>query len=114
MKRMSMVFVLLLFVFVTAAFAGHIDTASAGPVILKTVAEAKVSEVDSNVALTGRVVKVINEESFLFSDGTGELLVHVRDGLASDLPTADVDVTGRIAQDFMYTEIAADSVTAHN
>ena len=116
MKRLSMVFVLLLFVFVTAAFAGQFSTsASAGPTILKTVAEAKVSEVDTNVALTGRVVKVINADSFLFSDGTGELLVHVKGGeLDKNLLTAQVDVNGMITQSFMYTEVSADSVSAHN
>ena len=107
MKRFSMVFLLLTCVFVTTAMAGH--------PVAKTVAEAKVSAVDTDVALTGRFVKKINDGSFLFSDGTGELLVHVKgDELDQSLMTADVDLTGMVVQDFMYTEVRADSVSAHN
>jgi len=108
MKRFCMVFVFLLSIFVT--------TAVAGPTKVLTVAEAKASAVDTNVALTGQVVKVINDNSFLFSDGTGELLVHVSSNkMRSDaIAKAEIDVTGMIVQDFMYTEVQATSIAVHN
>jgi len=108
MKKFSMVFVLLMFVFVTSV--------AAGPTKVQTVAEAKVSSIDTNVSLTGKVVKVINGNSFLFSDGTGELLVHVTDGSLNKetLMKAEIDVTGMIVQDFMYTEVQATSITVLN
>ncbi len=108
MKRFCMLSVLFLFVFVT--------TATAGPVEAVTVAEAKVSSVDTGVVLTGQVVKVINENSFLFSDGTGELLVHVNGDMLDKevMMKAEIDVAGRIVQDFMYTEVQAECVALHN
>ncbi|NDV18600.1 NirD/YgiW/YdeI family stress tolerance protein [Pseudodesulfovibrio sp. JC047] len=108
MKRFSLIFLFLLCVFVTSAIAG--------PTKVLTVAEAKASAIDTNVVLTGEVVKVINDKSFLFSDGTGELLVHVNDGEMNKVAAmkAEVDVTGLIVQDFMYTEVQATSVTARN
>jgi len=107
MKRFSMIFLLLTCVFVAPAMAGH--------PVAKTVAEAKVSAVDTDVALTGRFVKKINDGSFLFSDGTGELLVHVKGNeMDPAMTTADVDLTGMVVQDFMYTEVRADSVSVHN
>ncbi len=107
MKRFCMVFLILTCVFVSTAMAGH--------PVAKTVAEAKVSAVDTDVALTGRFVKKVNDNSYLFTDGTGELLVHMKDaGLVPPLKADQVAVTGMVVQDFMYTEVRADSAVAAN
>jgi len=108
MKKISLVFILLVCFFVTSAAAGSAK--------VQTVAEAKASGIDTGVSLTGQVLKVINDKSFLFSDGTGELLVHTDNGdlLKDSLVQARIDVTGMIVQDFMYTEIQAASITVHN
>ena len=108
MRRIFAFTVMVVLVMATAAFAG--------PIKAKTVEEAKVSGVDTGVVLHGKVVKKINDHKFVFSDGTGELLVNV-DGDAienKDINNAKVDVNGMITQNFMYTEVRADSLSVHN
>jgi len=57
------------------------------------------------------IVKVINDDSVLFADNTGELLVHMADANKAAITNADVDVNGKIVGDLMYTEVQAESVT---
>ena len=118
MKRFTLTLMLVLTVFVATAFAAtsFADSFVHHSVKAHTVAEAKACSVDTGVELTGRIVKVINNDSVLFSDNTGELLVHMPNAEAAKnaLMQADVNVNGKIVQDFMYTEVKADSVTMHN
>ncbi|AMK12790.1 MAG: NirD/YgiW/YdeI family stress tolerance protein [Pseudodesulfovibrio sp.] len=117
MKRFSLALMLVATVFVATAFAANsfADSFTAHSVKVQTVADAKVSAVDTGVVLSGKVVKVINDHEFLFSDSTGELLV-LTNGQKLDeaLLSGPVDITGQIVQDFMYTQVKADSITAHN
>nr|WP_287410275.1 NirD/YgiW/YdeI family stress tolerance protein [Pseudodesulfovibrio sp.] len=109
MKRMSIFLVFLMVI--GLYFSTTSDLQAAGPHIVTTVAEAKASGVDAEVELSGRIVKMIQDDKFLFSDGTGELLVLI-DGKMQDLnyENAKVVVSGLIAQNFMYTEVKADSI----
>ncbi|OIQ50585.1 Bacterial OB fold (BOF) protein [Pseudodesulfovibrio hydrargyri] len=116
MKRFTLALMLVFTVFLTAAFAAAPTFAGAfrsHDTKARTVAEAKASSVDTGVALHGRIVKVINDNSVLFSDNTGELLVHMQNAEANKaaITNADVDVNGKIVSDLMYTEVQADSVT---
>jgi uncharacterized protein (TIGR00156 family) len=115
MKPFTLSLMLVLTVCVTTAFAA---TTFAGAfkshdTKAHTVAEANASGVDTGVALHGHIVKVINDDSVLFSDNTGELLVHMQNAEANKaaITNADVDVNGKISSDLMYTEVQADSVT---
>ena len=105
-----------IFVFTAMVILAMATTAFAGPIVVKTVDEAKVCGVDTNVTLHGKLVKKINDHKFVFSDGTGELLVEVEGNELSNknLVNAEVDVTGMISQNFMYTEIEADSLSVRN
>ena len=118
MKRFTLALMLVVSVFVATAFAANsfADSFTAHSVKAHTVAEAKASAVDTDVELTGRIVKVINNDSVLFSDNSGELLVHMPNAEANKdaILKADVNVNGKIVQNFMYTEVNADSVTMHN
>lgn len=110
MKRLGIVFLLLLFVLVVNAYAG--TSMVAEPVGVTTVADANVSGVDTDVSLTGHIVKVINEDRFVFTDGTGELLVYLG-GLNVDenaLMNKEININGMISQNFMYTEVKAASI----
>ncbi|WP_316897839.1 NirD/YgiW/YdeI family stress tolerance protein [Pseudodesulfovibrio indicus] len=115
MKRFSLALMLVVSLFVATAFAASAESFTAHSVKVQTVADAKVSAVDTGVVLSGKVVKIINDHEFLFSDSTGELLV-LTNGQKLDqaLLTGPVDITGQIVQDFMYTQVKADSITAHN
>lgn len=117
MKRFSLALMLVITVCVATAFAAtsFADSFTAHSVKVQTVADAKVSAVDTGVVLSGKVLKVINDHEFLFSDGTGELLVMTNgQKLDQSLLAGPVDVTGQIIQDFMYTQVKAESITAHN
>ncbi|XXJ18546.1 NirD/YgiW/YdeI family stress tolerance protein [Desulfovibrio caledoniensis] len=117
MKRFTFALMFVFTVFLTAAFAAAPTFAGAfqsHDTKAHTVAEAKASSVDTGVALHGRIVKVINDNSVLFSDNTGELLVHMADANKTAVTNADVDVNGKIVSDLLYTEVQADSVTMHN
>lgn len=108
MRRLSLAVVLVLSVFVSSAFAG--------PFKALTVEDAKVSGVDTGVVLTGHIVKVINDSKFVFTDGTGELLVNVNSKEINDraLVNKKIEISGVIEQNFMYTEIKADSIRYGN
>jgi uncharacterized protein (TIGR00156 family) len=118
MKRFTLALMLVFTVCVTTAFAAYSFAGAfqAHDVKAHTVAEAKASSVDTGVALHGRIVKVINDNSVLFSDDTGELLVHMQNAESNKatITNADVDIDGKIVGDLMYTEVKADSVTMHN
>lgn len=109
MKRMGIFLIFLMVIGLYFGTAG--DLQAAGAHMVTTVAEAKASGVDTEVELSGRIVKVIQDDKFLFSDGTGELLVLI-DGHMQDVncENANVVVSGLIAQNFMYTEVKADSI----
>ncbi|MGE4424639.1 MAG: NirD/YgiW/YdeI family stress tolerance protein [Pseudodesulfovibrio sp.] len=116
MKRFTLALMLVFTVFVTTALAATTFAGSAfqaHDTRAHTVAEANASSVDTGVALHGHIVKVINDNSVLFSDNTGELVVHMQNAEANKaaITNADVDVNGRISSDLMYTEVQADSVT---
>lgn len=77
---------------------------------------AKATEANTDVALTGHMVKAVSDNRFVFSDGTGELFVTV-DGdkvNTAALANHEIDVNGMIVGDFMYTEVQADSIVVHN
>jgi len=117
MLRVGMVLALSLLV-ATVAISAELsqsvgsEPAAAGPFVARSVAQAKAAGVDTRVALTGRVVKVIKADEFLMADETGELLVFTPKGALEDPGAAGstVEVIGRIDQNFMYTEIQAESV----
>jgi uncharacterized protein (TIGR00156 family) len=116
MKRFTLALMLVFTVCVTTGFAAATTFAGAfksHDTKAHTVAEANASSVDTGVALHGRIVKVINDDSVLFSDNTGELLVHMPKAEADKavITNAAVDVNGRIVNDLMYTEVQAESVT---
>jgi uncharacterized protein YdeI (BOF family) len=115
MKRFTFALMLVLTVCVTTAFAAvtFAGALKSHDTRAHTVAEAKASSVDTGVALHGRIVKVINDDSVLFADNTGELLVHMQNAEANKaaITNADVDVNGKIVNDLMYTEVQADTVT---
>lgn len=114
MRRMGMVFALVLMVLVGNAFADSLQ--GTGPLTVTTVAEAKATEANTDVALTGHMVKAVSDNRFVFSDGTGELFVTV-DGdkvNTAALANHEIDVNGMIVGDFMYTEVQADSIVVHN
>ncbi|WP_285907599.1 NirD/YgiW/YdeI family stress tolerance protein [Pseudodesulfovibrio pelocollis] len=118
MLRVGMVLALSLLVATVAISAelsqpaGSAAAATTGPFVAKSIAQAKASGVDTRVVLTGRVVKVIKSDEFLMADETGELLVFTPAGALDGLDAAGavVEVVGRIDQNFMYTEIQAESV----
>ncbi|MFH1914862.1 MAG: NirD/YgiW/YdeI family stress tolerance protein [Pseudomonadota bacterium] len=117
MMRIGMVLALSLLV-VTGAISAELSqsagsaVAATGPFVATSIAQAKASGVDTRVMLTGRVVKVIKSDEFLMADETGELLVFTPAGVLDgiDAAGATVEVVGRIDQNFMYTEIQAESV----
>lgn len=113
MKRFTLTLMFVLAICVTTAFAAttFADAFQSHDTRAHTVAEAKASSVDTGVALHGHIVKVINDDSVLFADNTGELLVHMADANKAAITNADVDVNGKIVGDLMYTEVQADSVT---
>ncbi|WFS63128.1 NirD/YgiW/YdeI family stress tolerance protein [Pseudodesulfovibrio thermohalotolerans] len=118
MKRFSLALMLVFTICVATAFAAKsfAGATESHDMRAHTVAEAKASSVDTGVVLHGRIVKVINDNSVLFSDNTGELLVHMQNAEAKKdvITNADVDVNGKIVGDLMYTEVKADSVTMSN
>lgn len=85
---------------------------AAGHPVATTAAVAKASGVDTDVCLDGQVVKV-NGDKFLFNDGTGELLVYIDDPEMQRIAASGhaVKIKGNIVQNFMYTEVKADSVS---
>ena len=87
-----------------------------GHPVITSVENAKVSGVDSDVRLDGHMVKQISENKFLFNDGTGELLVYIDDPEQRNLAAqgAEIELTGSIVQNFMYTEVQATTVAARN
>ena len=114
MQRMGMVLALILLVLVSTSFAGSLQ--GTGPLTVTSVAEAKATEANTGVVLTGHMVKAVSDNRFVFSDGTGELFVSV-DGDQVDtaaLANHEIDVKGMIVGDFMFTEVKADSVVVHN
>ncbi|WP_319581634.1 NirD/YgiW/YdeI family stress tolerance protein [uncultured Pseudodesulfovibrio sp.] len=113
MKRFTLALMLVFTVCVTTAFAATTFAGAfkAHDTKAHTVAEANASSVDTGVALHGRIVKVINDDSVLFADNTGELLLHMHNANKAAITNADVDVNGKIVGDLMYTEVQADSVT---
>jgi len=107
MRNICLALFILTCLFVTSAMAGH--------PVAKTVAEAKVSAVGTDVSLTGHFVKKINDDSYLFTDGSDEVLIHVNnDEMTNEVMSSDVTVSGQIVQDFMYTEVRADAVSLRN
>lgn len=119
MKRFTLALMFVFTVSVATAFAAATTFAGAfqsHDTKAHTVAEANASSVDTGVALHGHIVKVINDDSVLFADNTGELLVHMANAESNKaaITNADVDVNGKIVSDLIYTEVQADSVTAHN
>jgi len=115
MKRFTLTLMFVLAICVTTAFAAttFADAFQSHDTRAHTVAEAKASSVDTGVALHGHIVKVINDDSVLFADNTGELLVHMPNAKANKaaITNSDVDVNGKIVGDLMYTEVQAESVT---
>jgi uncharacterized protein YdeI (BOF family) len=83
-----------------------------GPVKAMTVAEAKVNGVDTQVDLTGHIVRVVKDNEVMFSDETGDLMVYMPKGALDgvDLKNARIEVVGTIAQNFMVTEVNASSI----
>ena len=112
MKRIALVVVFSL-LFATAAISSETIQAT-GPFKASTVAEAKVSGVETNVILSGHVVKMIQPNQFIFADGTGELIIFADADMLKDVDmnNANIKVTGLISQNFMYTEIEATTITA--
>ncbi|EGB16068.1 protein of unknown function DUF388, OB-fold protein [Pseudodesulfovibrio mercurii] len=116
MKRFTFALMLVFTVFAATAFAAANTFAGSfqsQDMRAHTVAAANASGMDTGVALHGHIVKVINNDSVLFSDNTGELLVHIENAETNPaaLTHADVDINGKIVGDLMYTEVQADSVT---
>ncbi len=111
MKRMGMVLILMLVMAGTAMSA--VKAESFGPYKATSVAEAKTCGVDTGVVLSGHLVRKVKDNVYLFSDGTGELLLQTEDGALDnvDMQHATVNVNGRIASSFMYTEVEATTVT---
>ncbi|MEF2230580.1 MAG: NirD/YgiW/YdeI family stress tolerance protein [Pseudodesulfovibrio sp.] len=87
---------------------------AAGHPVATTVESAKVSGVDTDVRLDGHVVKQISDGKYLFADGTGELLVDILDPAQRNLAVegAEIELTGNVVDNFMYTEVKADTVVA--
>ena len=108
MRRIFVFTAMVILVMATAAFAG--------PIKVKTVEEAKASDVGTIVELQGKLVKKINDRKFVFSDGTGELLVNVKgdDLKTKNLSNAKIEVDGVISQILMYTEVDVDSLKVEN
>lgn len=116
--RIGMVIVLMLVV-ATAAMSAEVYRAAvapaqavAGPFKATTIAEAKVSGVDTGVALSGQVVRMLKANEFLLRDETGELMVFTGEGDLDgvNIVNARVEVTGNISQNLMYTEVEAKTV----
>jgi len=98
-----------------AAFAfSASQSMAAGHPVSTTVSDAKASDVDTDVQLQGRVTKHINDNEYLFDDGTGELLVYITDPAQQTLAAngQNVEIKGNIVRNFMYTEVQAESVSA--
>ena len=110
MKRISMILVLLVM-----AFSASISLAAGHPVVT-TVAEAKASGVDTDVSLNGHIVNKIQGDEYIFSDGTGELLLYIDDTSAQQAlnNSKDLQVKGSIVRNFMYTEVQAQNVVVSN
>lgn len=87
---------------------------AAGHPVSTSVSDAKASGIDTDVRLDGQVIKHINNDEYLFDDGTGELLVYITDPAQQQLVAHDsnVEIKGNIVRNFMYTEVRADSVSA--
>lgn len=118
MMRIGMVIVLMLVVATAAMSAEVYRAASApaqvvsGPFKATTIAEAKASGVDTGVALSGQVVRMLKANEFLLRDETGELMVFTGEGDLDgmNIVNARVEVTGTISQNLMYTEVEAKTV----
>lgn len=114
MKQIALVLVLMLTVATAAVSAEKADyqVAAATPYTATTVADADASGVDTNVALSGRVVRVMSDNKFLFTDGTGELVVltDTKPLMNGEMKDAQVQVIGTIAETFMVTEVKAKAV----
>ena len=110
MRRFSLILVLFMLVIsATTCLASGQPKAS-------TVAEAKASGVDTNVVLSGHIVKKIQANEFIFSDGTGELLLYIDDADMQQMAneTNVLDVEGVIVRNFMYTEVKVDTAKIRN
>lgn len=114
MKQIAL-FLALMLTFATVAVSAEkaeYDAAATGPYVATTVADADVSGVDTSVDLTGRVVRVMSDNKFLFTDGTGELVVYTdtRQLTNGQMKNAQVEVIGTIADSFMVTGVQAKAV----
>jgi len=89
---------------------------AAGHPVITTVDEAKASGVDTDVSLTGHIVNKVQGDEYIFSDGTGELLLYIDDASAQQAlnNSSNLQVKGRIVRNFMYTEVKAKDVTVRN
>jgi uncharacterized protein YdeI (BOF family) len=111
-------FLVLMLVVATAAMSAEVAKPTDGsavaiaPYTATSVAAAKAAGVDTGVLLSGQVIKMIKPNEFLLDDGTGELMVFTKEGAldGQNIVNAKVEVAGQISQNFMYTEVEADSV----
>ncbi|CCH47832.1 NirD/YgiW/YdeI family stress tolerance protein [Pseudodesulfovibrio piezophilus] len=114
MKTSGIFFVL--FLMISAFIFSSQESYAAGPYKATSVAEAKVSGIDTSVVLNGHFVRQIKDNEFLFADNTGELLLYVNDaGIQQAVNEKnEVQVEGMIVQNFMYTEVQACAVNTIN
>ena len=88
-----------------------------GPGGAQSLSVAEVLEApqeDTVVSIEGKLTRKIDDEEYIFSDGTGEIKVEIND---EDLPTETVDentqlvITGEVDRKFMRApKIEVDSV----
>ncbi|SDL50626.1 Predicted protein YdeI with OB-fold, BOF family [Maridesulfovibrio ferrireducens] len=114
MKKMSVIFLVLLVIVAAAATAECQDPKSND---VTTVAEARISGADTKAVLHGHFIKKINNNKYVFQDATGEIIVDLGTDKAGSLPaneSAEVSLEGRVEQDLIFAGIEAQKISVLN
>ncbi|WP_394204282.1 NirD/YgiW/YdeI family stress tolerance protein [Shewanella waksmanii] len=81
--------------------------------VMKHVSEAENATDDMPVELTGKLVKSLGDEKYLFRDDTGEIEVEIDDALWRDIEVSDdttVMLRGEVDDEWQGIEIEIDSI----
>ncbi len=113
MKKMSVIFLVLLVIVAAAATAECQDPK---PANVTTVAEARVSGAETKAVLHGHFIKKINDNKYVFQDSTGEIIVDLSADKAGSLPagSAEVALEGVVEQDIVFAGIEAQKISVLN
>lgn len=114
MKRLALIFALVLSI---GAFSATANAIEVGSNVIDNVAEAKVSGNDEFASLTGTFVKKVNNNEYIFGDKTGEILVRVAPELVEKVDSClgrPASIEGNITQDIVSVEVDASKVVISN